>query len=261
MKRLLLGGFILFTFNLLAQVGPYSNGTLVASSEQGVDSKTLEVQTGYESYYTSKTWDADRKLTKSDTMNVETGASIQFNSGITDNIEWGVVIPFDASEMSLGLKYNFLQKDSTRNLGLSVGAWTDVPLGTGSYKRFSKDVDNNAVLGGTFIGSYKFSEKLVSYADVSVTKSIVKNPNTMNLYLNGELLYAVKEGHHWIAGISYSTAMYEDNNMNQDVVALSVGPVLELWENWNLTLFTTIDLAGKNTTRGKYFSAVFCTIF
>ncbi|MCP4522380.1 MAG: hypothetical protein GY827_11925 [Cytophagales bacterium] len=256
MKKILLSYFLFLSLVTFSQVGPYSNGTLVSPTEESVSPKSLELQFGADAYFSRSQWADNRELETSDTTTVNSSLSLQFNSGITEDLEWGVILPIDASSVMAGLKYRFLRKDSTRRLGMAIGAWTEFGLGNRSYNHTIRTDDNTPSLGASLIASYRFSDKWVMYSDVSS----IHTRETNHLFANAEILYAVKEGHHWITSLSYSN-MNVGEEGNSDLVAWSVGPVLELWDNWNVTIFTTVELYGKNTTRGFYHAVVFCTIF
>lgn len=235
-----------------SQVGPFTNNTLNTASAEIAGKQDLEMQFAPEYYVSKKVFDENGKIVSVTPGVVESGASIQFNNGITEKLEWGIGLPTDISELSLGLKYQ-LANFNDKAL-IAIATWTDIATASRG-DLISKDTnpDNVPLVGLGTAFQYGIADNMNLYFDLFGQKHIsgVLPKHALNLYANLDFDYAINDGLRLATGIAFQSGSYTEVNENNQLGSLSVGVFFEKWENWSLYLANYSDVFGKNIEAGN----------
>lgn len=238
----------------IAQVGPFTNNTVNTASAETIDTETLDMQLASEYYISTQYFDSDGKKQTVDEGVLESGISLQFNSGITEKLEWGIALPIDASELSLGLKYNVASINES--LMIAVAGWTDLPTGgREDYGKKDKNPDNISLAGFGTVFQYSITESMNVYADIFGQKyySATEPQHKLNLYTNLDIDYALSDAIRLAGGFAYQSNSFESSDENSSLGTISYCVFFEKWDNWNLQLAHYTDIMGKNNSAGDTF--------
>lgn len=238
--------------SLYGQAGPFTNNTLNTACVETNPTDELQFQFNPEYAWSTKSFDAEGNLQDSDEVSVESGLGLQFNNGFTDKLEWGVALPIDVSELSLGLKYNIFGEGKFMT---ALATWVDMPTGSRSYAKNSKSTDDIALAGFGAVFQYNVSDKFIVYTDIYGQKFLqeVEQPHDLNFMYNLDLDYALTDGVRAAAGFAYSNSMFEavsevgEDDNNESLGTLSYGLFFEKWDSWNIYVAHYFDVMGENT--------------
>lgn len=255
MKKFLFLLIIILPSFLMAQVGPFTNNALSAASGETVDSKTLEMQFAPEYYVSTNEFDGDGKSVSLDEGILETGISLQFNAGITEKLEWGIGLPIDASELSVGLKYNLVNKNE--KFFVALATWTDISTESRTWLiNGTQYADNMALAGYGVIFQYGIHEKANIYLDIYGQNYLQTTllEHKINMYFNFDIDYEIVEGIRAALGFAYENNNFKNTDFNSSLGNSSYGFFFEKWDNWSLYYAHYIDIFGKNNNSGNTFT-------
>ncbi len=253
---------LLFYQSTCAQNGPFSNRTINASSTDIIAPKGLELQITPTVSWSKREFDQDSKNIKSESGTLESGLSIQMNSGITQKLEWGLMYSVDVSEVGLGLKYKFAQIKN--QLHFAVGAWSNIPTASqNDLKSGDKNPDHVAKAGISLITEYHLTKRMHFYFDVLGRKfySDVEPAHELDFLFNLDADYKITDGVMAIAGFSFQQISYNNSDNDSQLGTVGYGVIFAHNESWNMCVFHNLDVFGKRNIASNSITAILTVVF
>ena len=255
-KIIVLLAFSFISVAIFSQVGGVSNGKLVTLNAGTVSENKLEFEPSFGFATSSNFFDANGDVQEmyksSDSLMKFSSMGFRMTYGLIENLEVGLYLPVDVSEINFGAKYR-LPIDGKLGLGLVAG-YNSV-LGNQVYDKKSTVYElTPAILGGVIM-SYGFSEKLSIDFDAQYRKhtQTILGGHTDAFRVSTDLGYYILNRINLIAGLTYNQALFEDSISNSYLLTLNTGFTVERGENFILIINAPFDLMGKNEFRTKGF--------
>ena len=240
---------LVFVSTAMAQVGGLSASKLGTLCTAPVPEGTIEFEPFF-GYATSTNFfdsngDIQPLFSTSDSTMKFSGSGFRFSYGLMKDLEIGVSLPIDVSEVSFGAKYKLpLEGDLT--MGLLAG-YTSL-IGNQAYDRRDAIHEMTPSFVGGFIMTYEFNEKLSIDFDAQYQKHTQEtfDGHTHGFYLNSDIGYYLMDRVNFIAGLNYGYKVFNASIDNSHLLTLNTGIAIEKAENFILVINAPIDLFGKN---------------
>ncbi|MBN2236901.1 MAG: hypothetical protein JW729_05040 [Bacteroidales bacterium] len=244
----------LFTFsflflNVYSQVGGLSASKVGALCTATVPENTIEFEPffGYAltSHYFDQNGIRQNLFSTSDSTLKFSGFGFRFTYGLSKNLEIGVSLPVDVSEVRFGAKYK-LPLEGKFTMGLLAGYNT--LIGNQVYTRRSAVHEITPAFVGGLIFTYKFSDRMCMDLDIQYQKHthITSSGHDHCLFIDSEIGYYLFKNINFITGFSFNNKFYNQASNNSYVFTLNTGVAIERAENFILVLNAPFDLIGKN---------------
>lgn len=255
--------FILLTISFLISINSFGQalGGLSASKLRSLNASTveqgsMEFEPSFGFANAKKYFDENQKVqplfSSSDSSQKFSGFGFRFTYGIMKNMEIGVSMPIDMSELKLGGKY-LLPFDGKLKLSL-LGGYNMI-LGNRIFALRNTLHENtpSAILG--FAITFDISEKMSIDFDAQFQKHMIKTADGHNqgIYLNTDAGYYILNGINFILGVNYNCQNYTASNKNSYVLSLNAGLTIERARNFILVLNAPFDILGRNEYQTKGF--------
>lgn len=191
-------------------------------------------------------------FSSSDSTQKFSGFAFRFTYGIMKNMEIGVSMPVDMSEMKLGGKY-LLPFDGKLRLSLLGGYNMILGNSVFTLRNTLHESTPSAILG--FAITYDINEKLSIDFDAQYQKHTIKTIDGHNqgIYLNTDAGYYIFEGINFIFGVNYNCQNYTTSDKNSYVLSLNAGLAIERAKNFILVVNAPFDILGRNEYQTKGF--------
>jgi hypothetical protein len=241
--------------NLYGQVGGLSASKLGTLCTSPVSEGTIEFEPFFGYALSTIGFDkkGDRKdlFLSSDSTVKFSASGFRFSYGLMKNLEIGVSLPVDVSEVRFGAKYK-LPCEGKLTMGILAGYSTLV--GNQIYARRNSVQEITPAYVGGLILTYEFNEKFSIDFDAQFQKHTLTTDqgHTHGYFLNSDAGYYLLSQVNFIIGLNYNYKMYEDNINSSYLLTLNAGIAIERAKNFILVLNAPFDLLGKNEyqTRG-----------
>lgn len=257
MKKLILLFLVSFlSVSAYTQVGGLSASKLGTLCTAPVPEGTIEFEPffGYttSTNYFDSNGNVQQLFSTPDSIRKFSGSGFRFSYGLMNNLEIGVSLPVDASEVSFGAKYK-LPVEGKLTMGLLAGYTT--LIGNQVYDLRDNVHEMTPSFVGGFIMTYEFNDKLSVDFDAQYQKHTLKtiDGHTHGFYLNSDVGYYLMDRINFIAGLNYGYKVFDANVDNSHLLTLNTGIAIERAENFILVLNAPIDLLGKNEYQTKGF--------
>ena len=238
--------YLIFLNVLFAQVSGISASKLSAANTETVPSNTFEFEPSFLLGFSSKYWNGEGSLIHSfhgkDSLETTSQLNFRFTYGVLDGLEAGFSIPGDASSLSLGLKYNFLNRDKN---SFAFLAGFNTPLGNKNYTISNKtnsvnEFDNSIATG--IVYSKEFTQKLSFDLNFEYQFHLNSVNNNSDFFIYSDLGYYFNKI-QLILGLYYSSNSY---TINKNKFTVNIGTTIERNDDFILVLNFPIDIYGKN---------------
>jgi hypothetical protein len=250
MKKLLLVLSVVFwSVNAYSQVSGLSASKLGTLCTAPVPEGTIEFEPffGYASStnFFDSNGDVQPLFSTADSTMKFSGSGFRFSYGLMKDLEIGISLPIDVSEVSFGAKYK-LPLEGNLTMGLLAGYTT--LIGNQVYDRRDAIHEMTPSFVGGFIMTYEFSEKLSIDFDAQYQKHTQEtfDGHTHGFYLNSDIGYYLMDRVNFIAGLNYGYKVFNASIDNSSLLTLNTGIAIEKAENFILVLNAPFDLFGKN---------------
>ena len=249
--------FLTFSTTLLrAQIGGLSGSKLGSFTVDVVDHKKVEFEPGFFHARSNRYWDKDSKLvdmySTSDSLKVVTGMYFRFTYGLWDKMEIGASISTDVSNISVAIRYAFLQREK---YGLAAIAGVNAPLGNRTIDQAIRATGYIPQAGLGLVSSFSFSEnfsldftgQFVHFLEETADK------DKGGLFLNMDAgYYILNHQLQFIGGMAYR---YVRNNQGgHQVLSFIPGITVETGRNYILVFAVPFDVTGKLESKNLGFS-------
>lgn len=247
---------LLFADNLFGQIAGLSASKLGTLSADVVPAGTIEFEPFFAYSLSTKVFDQNgsrQNLFSSPDSTMRFSASgFRFSYGVMKNLEWGVSVPLDVSEIRFGTKYKIPLEGK---LKLAIIAGYSTILGNQIYVRRSAVHETTPSLNAGFVLSYYFSDKFSIDFDTQFQKhtQISSTGHTEGYYLNTDIGYYLLDKVNFIIGINYNYQFYEIHSRNSNILTLNTGIAIEKASNFILVLNAPFDILGRNEYQTKGF--------
>lgn len=223
-----------------------------ASVEQG----NLEFEPSFGFANSKNYFDENQKVqplfSSADSTQKFSGFGFRITYGIMKNMEIGVSMPTDMSEMKLGGKYR-LPFDGKWKFSLLGGYNMILGNKVFTLRNTLHETTPSAILG--FAMTYDINEKFSIDFDAQYQKHTVKtiDGHSQGIYLNTDAGYYIFDGINFIVGVNYNCQNYTTTELNSFVFSINAGLAIERAKNFILVLNAPFDILGKNEYQTKGF--------
>lgn len=251
--------FTIFQFSQKASaqaIGGLSASKLGTLTAQEVAQGNIEMEPFFGYASTRHYFDNDGKVQKlfdgNDSTQKFSAFGFRFTYGIMKNMEIGVSLPVDVSEIKFGLKY---QLPKLGKLQWAFLAGYNNIVGNRAYSRRNAIHESTPSVIGGLILSYPISKKWSIDFDAQYQKHTrnTVDGHTQGLYLNGDMGYYLLEKINFIVGLNYNCQNFDRTENNSELLSLNTGVAIERAENFILVINAPFDILGKNEYRTKGF--------
>ncbi len=257
MKKLFLLFLVAFwSVSAYSQVGGLSASKLGTLCTAPVPEGPIEFEPFF-SYATSINFfdsngDIQALFSTSDSTMRFASSGFRFSYGLIKNLEVGVSLPIDVSEVNFGAKYK-LPFEGKFTMGLIAG-YTKILGNRISVCRDAFCKATPAYAGG-IIMTYNFSDKLSIDFDAQYHKhkKSTVDGHTKGFNVNTDIGYYLMEKVNFIIGLNYAYQAYNISTDNSHLLTLNTGVAIEKAENFILVLNAPFDLFGRNQYQTKGF--------
>ena len=251
--------FIFTTSMLFSQVSGVSFAKFGTPGNNTVAKKTIEFEPSFGFAVAKQKFDKDGKpinMYASDTTAMSSGLGLRMTYGIIDNLEMGLFMPSDFSEINLGMKYHIPLSllDDKINMALIVGIHS--PLGNQIFATQMRLPENTIQYAGGAIFSIKANDKLSMDISPQYQAFITKldHQNTNDFIILSDIGYYVTEKTQFILGAYYYYTNTILPNYNPTVLNIAPGFTFEQAENFVIGFNVPVNVWGKNVQRSVGFS-------
>jgi hypothetical protein len=260
MKKLTLSILVtLISFNIYAQVGGLSASKLGTLCTTTVPEGTIEFEPFFGYAVTNNFFDDQGNVqylfSSSDSTMKFSSTGFRFSYGLMKNLEIGVSLPVDVSEVRFGAKYK-LPIEGKLTMGLLAGYNTLV--GNQIYARRNAAHEMTPSYVGGLILTYEFTDKFSIDLDAQYQKHTLETNvgHTHGYYINSDIGYYFMDKVNFILGFNYNFKAYNESINNSHLLTLNTGIAIEKAEHFILVLNAPFDILGKNEyqTRGLGFA-------
>lgn len=244
--------FFLFSFIIstsYAQIGGLSASKLGTLCTSTVPEGTIEFEPFFSFSTATKAFDSNGKVhslfSTSDSTMKFSASGFRFSYGLIENLEIGVSLPIDISEIRFGAKYK-LPFEGKFSLGILAGYNTI--FGNQIYNRKNAVHESAPSVFTGLIMTYAFNPKLCLDFDAQYQKHTQKTMNGHNqgIYLNSDIGYYFLENIDFIIGLNFNYQCYDARSNDSYLLTLNTGVAIERAENFILVLNAPFDILGKN---------------
>lgn len=242
--------------NAFSQIGGLSASKIGAKNTETVSAGSIEFEPYFAYAIATKFFESSgassNLFSSSDSTLIFSSMGLRFSYGLFENLELGIAIPIDISEINFGMKYQIPMEGKLR-MGLMAG-YNDI-IGNRVYVRrnAAHEVSPSYIVG--IIMSYAANLKLSIDFDAQFQQHTFKNTlgHTQGLYINSDIGYYFLEKINFIAGLAYNFQVYDSSGNNSHVLTLNTGISIEKAKNFILVVNAPFDLIGKNEYKTKGF--------
>lgn len=244
--------FIIFSPQLMAQIGGISGSKLASYCVDVVDHKHLEFEPGIYHLNSGAFWDNNGNLFNHfqtpDSLITEGGMYIRLTYGLWDKLEFGVNIDSDLQSSSWGMRYVMFQKSK---LGLAAISGINFPL-VNKFRNKNTNLQNiNRSFGAGLVSTYNFNDRFS--ADCTYQYMMPFQPVKMEYgtqhFSNIDLGYYLENNHfQLITSIGYSRYIAED--FTSELLSLCYGFTIET-EKFILVFCLPNDIYGVNAQKNN----------
>lgn len=246
---------ILSSINLFAQVGGLSASKLGTLCTTTVAQGNIEFEPFLGFSVSSNQFDDLGKVqnlfSTSDSTLMFSSMGFRFSYGLIKNLEIGISLPIDISEINFAAKYK-LPFEGKLTAGLLAG-YSSI-IGNQVYVRRNAAHEVMPSFIGGLILSYEMTDKLSIDFDAQYQQHTLVNTqgHTKGFYVNSDIGYYLLEKINFIVGLNYNYQAYENSDNNSHLLALNTGLAIERAKHFILVLNAPFDILGKNEyqTRG-----------
>jgi len=248
-KNILFLFSLIFVSTTMAQVGGLSASKLGTLCTAPVPEGTIEFEPFFGYATSTNLFDSNGDLqplfSTSDSTMRFAGSGFRFSYGLMKNLEVGVSLPIDVSEVNFGAKYK-LPFEGNLTIGLLAG-YNKVLGNRISVCRDAICKATPAYVGG-IIMTYEFSDKLSIDFDAQYHKhkKTTVDGHTQGFNVNSDIGYYLMEKVNFIIGLNYAYQTYNTNLDDSYLLTLNTGVAIEKAENFILVINAPFDLLGKN---------------
>ncbi|MBN1651516.1 MAG: hypothetical protein JW857_09315 [Bacteroidales bacterium] len=228
-------------------------GTLCTST---VPEGTIEFEPFFSYATTTKAFDSDGQVyslfSSSDSTMKFSASGFRFSYGLIENLEIGVSLPIDVSEIRFGAKYK-LPLEGKFSLGLITGYNSIV--GNQIYNRKNAIHESAPSAFAGLVMTYVFNPQWSVDLDAQYQKHTHKTINGHNqgIYLNSDIGYYFLENVNFIIGLNFNYQCYDAQSNDSYLLSLNTGVAIERAKNFILVLNAPFDILGKNEFKTKGF--------
>ncbi|GBD90727.1 hypothetical protein BMS3Abin04_01446 [bacterium BMS3Abin04] len=249
--------YLIFLNVLIAQVSGISASKLSAVNTATVPENTLEFEPSFLLGFSSKLWNEEGNLIHSfdgkNSLETTSQLNFRFTYGVINKLEAGVSIPGDASSLSVGLKYNFLNWDKN---SFAFLAGFNTPLGNKIYtisnKTNSVDEFDNSLATG-IVCSRSFTKNLSLDLNFESQFHIDNTTGIPDYFINADLGYYLNKI-QLILGLYYMSISHVKNSKK---LTINIGTTIERNDDFILVLNFPVDIYGINTKQFWGFAFAF----
>jgi len=246
----------LINANIHAQVGGLSASKLGTLGAAPVPEGTIEFEPFFGYALSTNFFDSNGAIqplfSTSDSIMKFSASGFRFSYGLMENLEVGVSLPVDVSEVRFGAKYKLPFKGKL-TMGFLAGYNTLV--GNQVYTRRNAVQELTPSYVGGLIMTYEFNEKFSIDFDAQFQKHTLTTyfGHTHGFYINSDIGYYLMEKVNFILGLNYNFRAYELAVNSSQLLTINTGIVIETGENFILVVNAPIDILGKNDFKTKGF--------
>lgn len=249
--------FILFQQNVFSQaIGGLSASKLGTLTAQEVGQGNIEMEPFFGYASTRHYYDHQGKVQKlfmtDDSTQKFSAFGFRFTYGIMKNMEIGVSLPIDVSEVRFGIKYQLPGLDQFQ--WALLAGYNNI-VGNQAYSRRNSFHESTPSVVGGIILTYNFNDKCSIDFDAQYQKHTQNtiDGHTQGLYINSDIGYYLIENVNFIIGLNYNCQSYSQEFHNSELLTLNTGLAIEKAKNFILVINAPFDLMGKNEYRTKGF--------
>lgn len=245
-----------FPFISYSQIGGLSASKLGALSADPVSHNLIEFEPFFGYSSSQHHFNSEGKLqplfSTSDSTMKFSGSGLRFTYGLFKNMEIGLTVPIDISEVRFGVKYK-IQSKSKHRIALIFG-YNNI-VGNQIYVRRNSTHEATPSFLGGWVASFYISEKCSIDWDAQYQKHTIAtlDGHTQGFYASADIGYYFFEHINFILGLQYNTQFYDFKTNNSCILSLNAGIVIEKAKNFILVVNAPFDLYGKNEYRTKGF--------
>ncbi len=180
------------------------------------------------------------------------GSGFRFSYGLIDNLEVGVSVPIDVSEVRFGAKYK-LPIDGKLTMGVLAGY--NAVVGNQIIAKHHAIYETTPTFVGGVIITYDFTEKFSLDFNAQYQKHTQETigGHSNGIFLDSDFGYYLLEKINFIFGLHYDYKIFDENIDDSYLLTLNTGIAIERAENFILVINAPFDLMGKNEYRTKGF--------
>jgi hypothetical protein len=249
--------FLLLNKHVCAQaIGGLSASKLGTLTAQEVGQGNIEMEPffGYAStqHYFDHQGNVQKLFMSNDSTQKFSAFGFRFTYGVMKNMEIGVSLPVDVSEVRFGLKY---QLPALGKLQWAILAGYNNIVGNQAYSRRNAFHESTPSVIGGLILSYPISRKWSIDFDAQYQKHTLNtvDGHTQGLYLNSDMGYYFLEKISFIVGLNYNCQTFSNIENSSELLTLNTGVAIERAQNFILVINAPFDIMGKNEYRTKGF--------
>ncbi len=249
-------GVILFSISVIlnAQVGGISASKLATINADVVGNKNIEFEPSFGMSWAKSYYDDDGNL--HDHTNIffeeqiiaESEMGFRFSYGLMDIIEVGFSLPVNADAISLGAKYNFMNKEL---VSLSaIAGYNKIIMNRTLDARLGYD-ESDFIAGG-LVSTFNFSEQFSLDFDAQFQKTTQETVEVheLDIFFNADVGYYVFNWLQPVVGFNYGKSYFSvpepspyPSHISEGI--LNVGFTIEPAEQYLMVINMPYTLAGK----------------
>jgi len=239
-----------------AQIGGLSASKLGTLCTSTVPEGTIEFEPFFNYATSTKIFDSDGKIqslfASADSTMKFSASGLRFSYGLMKNMELGVSLPIDVSEIRFGAKYK-LPMQGKLSMGLLAGYHTIV--GNQIYNRKNAIHESAPSVFAGLVMTYEFNPRLSVDFDAQYQKhthNTIEGHN-QGIYLNSDIGYYFLEKIDFIIGLNFNYQCYDARSNDSYLLTLNTGVAIKRAKNFILVLNAPFDILGKNEFQTKGF--------
>lgn len=248
--------YIFFSQYSFAQIGGISASKVGALCAEPIGKNHMEFEPFFAYSSSQHYFDSEGNIqalfSSADSTMKFSGSGFRFTYGAIQNMEIGVSLPIDISEVRFGIKYKIPIKGK---LGLAlIGGYNNI-VGNQIYVRRNANHEATPSFLGGFVASFAFNEKWSVDFDAQYQKhtEATKDGHSRGFYSSLDFGYYLFDRINFVVGLSYNIQSFELRHYNSYILSLNTGVVIEKAEHFILVVMAPFDLMGKNEYRTKGF--------
>ncbi|MCD4772735.1 MAG: hypothetical protein K8R41_05050 [Bacteroidales bacterium] len=249
MKIIITLSLLFATSSIFAQVSGLSASKLGTLTTATVPEGTIEFEPFFSYALSNYSFDNNGNrqplFSTSDSTMKFSFLGFRFSYGLMKNLEIGITLPIDVSEVNFGAKYK-LPLEGKFSMGLLAGYNTI--MGNRIYVcRNAVHKVTPAYVGGVIM-TYDFSDKFSIDFDAQYHKhkKTTLSGHTNGFHINSDIGYYLMEKVNFIVGLNYNYQVYNVNIDDSYLLTLNTGLAIERAEHFILVINAPFDILGKN---------------
>lgn len=247
--------FMIINVLTVAQVSGISSSKLSVPRAEILEKGSFEFEPAFLVAHSSKCFDQSGDVCSINGDHVASALAFRVTFGISENFEFGALLPSNIENIGLGAKYNYLNSDFFKT---AVIAGFGLPAGN-TFLTDTTHNDNHysASIGNVF--SFSFSEDASADVMICYTSIFGEHPFNSLINLQSGFGYYFNEEFQLIAEINGMTAI--SDGVYSGKLSVSPGFSYSVTNSLGIATGVQYDIIGKNELQSLSYFAAFTILF